>query len=176
MARKNTYRLEISFIAAIIYLFRANPTLWSIVTGAILMGVGEAIRFASAGTITKYKAVACTGIYSCSRNPLYVGSFIIGSGACIMGRDPWFAAFFIIAFPLMYYRIIRREEGFLADRYGEEYINYKKTVPRLWSGKLPLGDIIRSYSHPLAMKNKEYEALMGVVAVIIFMAVKLYFF
>jgi len=176
MARKNTYRLQISFVAAIVFLFRANPTLWSIVAGTVIMAIGEAIRFASAGTITKYKAVASTGIYSCSRNPLYVGSFIIGAGACVMGRDPWFALFFIMAFPLMYYRIINREEKFLTTRYGEEYLSYKRTVSRLWSGKLPIGEIIRCYSHPLAMKNKEYEALMGIFAVIVFMLVKLYIF
>ena len=173
MKIKNSVRIPIGFAAGAAFLIRAEPVLWSFVTGLAFMICGEAVRFVSAGTLIKYEGVTRNGIYACTRNPLYFGSFLIGVGACIMGRDPYFALFFFLVFPVVYLRIIKDEEAFLRGRYGGEYERYSREVPRFWSFRLDVGDALRESSLFLAVKNGELRAVAGVVLVVVVMVVKM---
>jgi protein-S-isoprenylcysteine O-methyltransferase Ste14 len=71
-----------------------------------------------------------TGIYTVSRNPMYVGLAIVYLGvACLIGN--WWH---IILFPLLLLivqeYIISREEEYLDRRFGQEYLDYKEKVRR----------------------------------------------
>ena len=171
--KKNTFRIPIGFTAALVFLLRADPVLWSFVAGLAFMVCGEAIRFISAGTLIKYEGVTRSGIYGYLRNPLYTGSFLLGLGACFMGRDLFFTLFFLIAFPAIYLQIIKREEKYLHERYGKEYELYTQEVPRFWPGKLALSDIERESSLFLAVKNGEYRAVLGIAAILVVMVLKM---
>ncbi len=47
-----------------------------------------------------------------------------------MGWNPWLAAAFLLfAFPV-YHVVIRKEEEFLAGKFGEEFAAYARAVPR----------------------------------------------
>ena len=173
MKVKNTLRIPIGFAAGIVFLFRADPNLWSFCTGSVIMVLGEIIRFISAGTLIKFEGVTCNGIYAYSRNPLYIGSFLIGIGACVIGRDILFSFFFLIAFPILYFRIIKREEHYLSRRYGVDYESYIRIVPRFWSGRLGFGKILRESSPFLAVKNRELRTVMGIAVVLTVMALKM---
>jgi len=172
---KNTFRIPIGFAASVIFFIRANPTFRSFCIGMVIMFFGEAIRFISAGTLIKFEGVTCKGIYAYSRNPLYLGSFFIGLGACIIGRDILFSTFFIIAYPILYIRIIKREEHYLTGRYGDDYDRYKEKVSRFWSGGLKMSEILRESSPFLAVKNRELRTIFGVVVVLGIMALKIVF-
>lgn len=171
--KKNTYRIPLGFIAGAVFLWRAHPDLRMFLVGAALMAFGEAIRFISAGTLVKFEGVTREGIYAFLRNPLYTGSFFIGLGACIMGRDLWFTAFFLVAYPVVYYRIIRREEEWLIGRYGDDYRNYLAEVPRIFPRKFPTSAIFTSTAPFLAVKNRELKTVAGVLFIWLFMALKM---
>ena len=173
--KKNTFRIPIGFTAALVFLLRAEPVLWSFIAGLIFMVFGEAIRFTSAGTLIKYEGVTRSGIYGYIRNPLYTGSFLLGLGACFMGRDILFTAFFLIAFPAIYLQTIKREEKSLHERYGKEYELYFQEVPRFWPGKINMSEIAKESSLFLAVKNGEYRAVLGIAAILVVMALKMVF-
>ena len=173
MKIKNSLRIPVGFAAGAVFLYRAEPVLWSFVIGLLFMLCGEAVRFISAGTLIKYEGVTRNGIYACTRNPLYFGSFLIGAGACIMGRDPYFALFFFIVFPIVYLWIIKREEAFLRGRYGEDYERYTREVPRFWAGRLDIGVVLRESSLFLAVKNGELRAVAGIVGILAVMLLKM---
>ena len=173
MKMKKSYRIQLGFLAGVIYLWRAEPTPLSLIAGAALMALGETIRFLAAGTLIKFEGVSREGIYAATRNPLYLGSFIIGAGACLMGLDIPFAIFYFIAFPVYYYRVIRREEAFLVNRYGDEYRVYTSDVPRIFPRRLRLGEIFGASASFLAVKNREHRTIMGIIAVFLFVAAKL---
>ena len=173
MKVKQAIRIPIGFIAGFVFLLRAEPTPVSFVSGLIIMVLGEAVRFISAGTLIKYEGVTRNGIYNFTRNPLYVGSFLIGVGACIISRDPVFSLFFFIAYPLIYFQVIKREEVFLKGRYGDEYTQYLNEVPRFWSGRLDLKEIVKESSPFLAVKNGELYTISGIFAVTVIMVVKM---
>jgi protein-S-isoprenylcysteine O-methyltransferase Ste14 len=71
-----------------------------------------------------------TGIYRISRNPMYLGLAIVYLGiTCILGN--WWN---IILFPLLFLivqeYIIKQEEKYLELEFGQQYIEYKRTVRR----------------------------------------------
>ena len=170
---KNTYRIPIGFAAGAAFLYLADPTPLSFALGLALMILGETVRFVSAGTLIKYEGVTRNGIYALTRNPLYIGSFLIGAGACAMGRDPWFDLFFAVAFPVVYWRIVKREEAFLLSRYGDDYARYLREVPRFWPREFRIREAFGESSAFLAVKNGELKAVAGILFVSAVMVYKI---
>jgi protein-S-isoprenylcysteine O-methyltransferase Ste14 len=74
--------------------------------------------------------VLAAGPYRRLRNPLYLGSFVFGLGIAILMPLSG-AIFFVIASLLQFYRLILREEPYLAAQQGQAYLDYKARVPRL---------------------------------------------
>jgi protein-S-isoprenylcysteine O-methyltransferase Ste14 len=173
--KKKSLRMPIGFLAGFWFLWAADPTLQSFITGTLIMVLGETIRFVSSGTLRKFEGVTRNGMYRYTRNPLYIGSFVLGTGACIMGRDILFTAVFFIFFLLLYSRVILREEKYLVGRYGEDYVNYLAEVPRIIPRSLNLKYIMENTSPKLAIKNKEGKTLLGIAAILLIMLIKLIF-
>jgi protein-S-isoprenylcysteine O-methyltransferase Ste14 len=173
MKIRKTPRIIIGFVVALLFIWRARPTSPSFALGALIMVLGECVRFVSAGTLIKFEGVTRSGIYSFTRNPLYIGSFIIGLGACVMGRDLVFTGLFLLLFPIVYSRVIKREEAYLVGRYGEEYEAYLREVPRILPRRFDLAGALRETSPFLAVKNRELPAILGLMAVLGVMAVKM---
>jgi hypothetical protein len=158
----------------IIFLFRAEPSFDSFCLGTVILLFGESIRFVSAGTLKKYKGVVSkNGIYSFTRNPLYIGSFFIGTGTCIIGRDPLFAVLFVTLFLGVYFTVIKREEEFLIKQYGEEYESYLRTVPRIFPRRIDIPYIIAETDISKSLNNREGKTLVGIFFILSVMVVKL---
>lgn len=173
MKFRKVFRLQIGFLAVLLFIWRAHPTPLSFLIGGLIMVLGESIRFVSAGTLIKYEGVTRTGIYSSIRNPLYAGSFVLGAGGCVMGLDPYFAVVYFVLFPLVYRRVIQGEEAWLVGRYGEDYRRYLEEVPRIFPRRLALREILRETSPFLAVKNRELGTVGGVALVMAIMLVKM---
>ena len=76
------------------------------------------------------RALVTTGIHGWSRNPIYVGMFLLYAGIGIGARSPWVL---ILALPLVIilrYRVVAREETYLERRFGDAYRDYKARVRR----------------------------------------------
>jgi len=71
------------------------------------------------------------GMYSVSRNPLYLGNLIIISGVTLAVQSLSLFVIVILAFILYYERIISAEEEFLKEKFGDEYINWTAGTPFL---------------------------------------------
>ena len=173
MLKKKSLRMPIWFLAGILFVWRAKPTLVSFIIGTLFIFFGELIRFVSSGTLKKFEGVTRNGIYAYTRNPLYIGSFFLGAGACIMSKDPLFSVVFFVFFIFLYRRVILREEKYLVGRYGEDYVRYLGEVSRIFPRKLNLKYIFRETSPALAIKNKEGKTLLGITFVLLIMIVKI---
>jgi protein-S-isoprenylcysteine O-methyltransferase Ste14 len=111
---------------------------WGI--GAWFVIVGEAFRLAgvaAAGTVTRRRSrnvreLVTWGVFSLTRNPLYVGNFCIWIGFATMSGVRWFALVAAILFAIEYTYIVAYEEGVLESTFGEEYLVYKAKVARWW--------------------------------------------
>ncbi len=73
-----------------------------------------------------------TGIYSIVRNPLYLGNFIIILGVLLSIKVWWLVLLGSLVFFIYMERIILAEEKFLADNYGQEYLDWREKTPAIW--------------------------------------------
>jgi protein-S-isoprenylcysteine O-methyltransferase Ste14 len=121
-------------------------TMRNVLIGAALMVLGEAWRLwgvATAGTVTRRRSrtvhkLVNHGPFAWSRNPLYVGNFLIWMGIIALSGVLWFLPVAVVIFAVEYYFIVRYEEGVLESIFGAEYLEYKERTPR-WIPRPPAG-------------------------------------
>lgn len=70
-----------------------------------------------------------SGLFKYCRNPVFFGMILSLLGLFMILPNALSAGFFILSYVLIQIQI-RLEEAFLMNEYGEEYRNYKNTVPR----------------------------------------------
>lgn len=76
------------------------------------------------------RALVTTGIHGWTRNPIYLGMFLMYGGIGIAVRSP---SILILALPLaiaIRYGVVAREETYLERRFGAAYREYKARVRR----------------------------------------------
>jgi protein-S-isoprenylcysteine O-methyltransferase Ste14 len=127
------HRTRLFGVLAVVLLIFGRPTQHSLLYGVPLIVLGESLRIWSSGHIHKNEVLTVTGPYSLTRNPLYVGSFIIGSGLIICMGVIWLAGVFLFCFVTVYWFTIRWEENKLSRKFPEEWEEYAKEVPRFVS-------------------------------------------
>lgn len=77
--------------------------------------------------------VVTTGVFSVSRNPLYLGGVCILAGIALAVNLPWLLALLLPALVACRFVLIAPEERYLGAKFGEEYAMYAATVHR-WLG------------------------------------------
>jgi protein-S-isoprenylcysteine O-methyltransferase Ste14 len=70
-----------------------------------------------------------SGIFAVSRNPIYVGFFVFLLGQLLVSPD-WVPLIYLVAGTALFHRQVLREEGFMRQRYGQEYADYCRHVRR----------------------------------------------
>jgi protein-S-isoprenylcysteine O-methyltransferase Ste14 len=76
------------------------------------------------------RALVTTGIHGWTRNPIYLGMFLVYGGIGLAMRSPWTL---ILGLPLaitIRYGVVGREEAYLERRFGDAYRDYKARVRR----------------------------------------------
>ncbi|MDF1576740.1 MAG: isoprenylcysteine carboxylmethyltransferase family protein [Bacteroidales bacterium] len=69
------------------------------------------------------------GLYSITRNPLYVGNYFMWLGIAMLTCNLWFVAIFTLIFWIYYERIVFAEEEFLREKFGDDYLNWTAETP-----------------------------------------------
>ena len=175
-----TLRLRAVWLLVIPFFVFARPTPRALVMGGILASLGTAIRAWAAGTIRKDRELTVTGPYAHTRNPLYLGSFLIGVGVTIAGGLWEFTVIFLAFFVVVYGRTMQGEAELLSQRFGGGYAEYVRNVPLLVPRASPYrvppteeGDGSGGFTLERWRRNREYEALMGVAAAFVLLAAKM---
>ena len=81
-------RVPLGFVFALPCSAVASPTRESLMAGAAIGVVGEAIRIWAAGHLEKWREVTTSGPYRFTRHPLYVGSSIMAPASPSLPVDP----------------------------------------------------------------------------------------
>ncbi len=71
-----------------------------------------------------------SGFYRFSRNPIYVGFCLFNIGIGIATNSLWIVLSAIPGAILVYYIAIAKEEKYLEQKFGQEYLDYKARVRR----------------------------------------------
>lgn len=76
------------------------------------------------------KFIVSGGVYDFSRNPMYLGMVLMLLGLGLVSDSLWL----LLLVPFSFYAVtklaIEREEAYLAKRFGQEYLEYKRRVRR----------------------------------------------
>ncbi len=75
-------------------------------------------------------AIISSGIFRISRNPIYVGLCLSTVGAGLLLNSWWVVLSVLPLIYLLYYFVIRLEEGYLLEKFGQEYQDYQLRVRR----------------------------------------------
>jgi len=178
------YRVLFGFIFGFIYLyffFTVEPNKINFIPSAILILLGIIIRIISSGYIKKSEELSVYGPYSYVRHPLYTGSFLLGIGFVLLIFDykNYFTIIllitYLIAFFTVYSKTIKLEEKFLAEKFKEDFLEYKKNVkiiiPRIKPYKKG-----GNFSWKQVIKHKEYRASLSALFLLIIYFLRLYLF
>lgn len=173
-SQKLTPRKFIVFITAlgILALAKPEPVLFGIGLG--LAAAGEALRLWGCGHLRKNQDVIMSGPFAYVKNPLYVGTFLIACGFCLMASNPGEPSryilyvvlpLFIVVFFFYYFPYKVQVEGDrLRRRFGEKFDEYDKNVPNFFPRLTPYGGSKLRWDHSLLFENSEHGILFIVLA------------
>ena len=172
------WRVPLGFLSAAIFLVLANPTPRALVIGALVSLLGLAMRAWAAGHIRKNSQLAVSGPYAFTRNPLYLGSFILGLGFTIASGRWELAVVFGALFLGIYFPVMRVEASTLTELFGDEYRTYQSAVPIFFprlTPYRPAGSDSLKFDGSLYLRYREYRAALGLVVAWGLLLVKSYF-
>jgi protein-S-isoprenylcysteine O-methyltransferase Ste14 len=164
-------RVPLGFLFAAAYIWLADPTFRSILTGSCISLIGLVIRGLASGHVKKNEQLATSGPYAYTRNPLYFGSLVLATGFAVAARSWWVALIAATMFFAIYIPVIRGEESFLRERFPE-FGEYARHVPRLFPRLHPYQSSATSFSWSLYWKHRESNAAFGAALMIAAMVVK----
>lgn len=104
--------------------FLAAVGLLSVVLGFVSLG-----RSVSVGLPEEKTELKTRGIYRITRNPLYLGGFLACAGSCLYAMNILNILLLVLTVGI-HHRIVTKEEAFLEKRFGQEWLDYSRRVPR----------------------------------------------
>jgi protein-S-isoprenylcysteine O-methyltransferase Ste14 len=159
-------RVPLGFLLAVLYFWLARPSWRSMGLGLVGIVPGLLIRALASGHVRKNEALATSGPYAYTRNPLYLGSLLMGLGFAVAAWSWWVGAALGFMFIAVYLPVIRDEEAFLRQKFPEfeEYARrVPRMLPRLTGAAYASHETFPGFSLDLYLKHREYNALLGVV-------------
>ncbi len=148
---------------------------WITPAGLLISLLGETARMVAVGwsfggtsgreAYLRADHLNTAGVYSLTRNPLYIGNILIFSGLSLAFGNFWVLLIVSLFLMLQYHLIVSAEETYLLEKYGIDYQQYQREVPRFF----PRIHRFRRPDHAFSWKKvllKENDSVfnLGVVA------------
>jgi protein-S-isoprenylcysteine O-methyltransferase Ste14 len=114
------------------------PVFWTI--GACLILIGVALMAAGIRNFVRAatpvptnqptRTLVTTGLHGWTRNPIYLGMFLIYVGLGVAAHGTWVLVLTLPLAILIRYGVVAREEVYLERRFGNAYLDYTQRVRR----------------------------------------------
>jgi protein-S-isoprenylcysteine O-methyltransferase Ste14 len=166
-------RVPSGFLLVIAFGWLARPDAISLSLGVPIAALGLFLRAWAAGHLAKNQRLAQDGPYALMRNPLYVGTLLVAVGLVVAAAEWRLAVLFGLVFAFVYLPVIELEEQHLRKLFPE-YESYAQRVPVLFPRfpVAPSSDGAQRFSWKQYWKNEEYQALIGFLAGLLYLAYK----
>ncbi|MDO8730816.1 MAG: isoprenylcysteine carboxylmethyltransferase family protein [Candidatus Omnitrophota bacterium] len=156
------------------FLLVGHVTEVTLRSGIALIIVGEAIRCWANGTIGQAKVnrggsgrLITAGPYAFVRHPLYLGTFLIGSGFAFVIGNLWLGLAAAGCFIAAYRSKIAQEEKLLGEECGPEYSLYRASVPALVPMGFPYRRRLGRWSWSGVLASKEWKTVFWLIIFVI---------
>jgi len=113
---------------------------FQIAAGILLIVIAIAIVasarsiFAAHGThLNPYRpteAIVTTGVYRFTRNPIYIAFLLVLPAVGLFANSFWFLIFTVLLGFILHFGVVKREETYLEDKFGDAYRDYCRRVRR----------------------------------------------
>lgn len=174
----------VMFLASRPALFLGNPALDRLVVslGILIALAGQVFR----ATVIGYAYIkrggkegkvyadhlVVRGFFAHVRNPMYVGNFLIAVGISIVYGSPSVYYFVIPFFTFVYLSIVIAEETYLRGRFGKQFEEYEKTVPRFIPNFKGLSTTLQEFKYDWKRAlRKDYGTMFGTLFGILFILI-----
>jgi protein-S-isoprenylcysteine O-methyltransferase Ste14 len=170
--------VPLGFVGAALFILLARPRPTTMVVGAAVSLIGLVLRAWASGHIRKNLALATSGPFAHTRNPLYLGSFLLGLGFTI-GSGRWVLGILFAALFLgIYLPVLRVESSTLAEIFGDSYQRYARAVPLFFPRLTPSRENQSpptKFDSGLYLRYREYRAALGLCVAWVLLAFKAYY-
>ena len=156
-------RVTVGFGVAAAAFWLARPSWLSLGMGATAALVGESLRVWAAGHLEKGLEVTSSGPYRWMRHPLYAGSSLLGASFALAARQPVAAALVVVYLVVSLSVAVRLEEATLRVKFGDAYDRYVAGTA---------GNTHRPFSLDRARRNGEVQTVLGILAALAMLAMK----
>ena len=160
-------RVPCGFVLVAAFAWFSHPDARSLACGLPVSLIGLALRAWAAGHLAKNQALASSGPYAYTRNPLYLGTLLVAAGLAMASRSAGLGALFAAVFLGIYLPVIELEQQHLRSLFPD-YDAYAARVPVLLPRMTPTGEP-RAFQWALYVKNREYQAAAGFLAGALFL-------
>lgn len=176
-------RVPSGLVLAPLLIIAARPSPRLLMIGAVIAAVGLWIRAWASGYLRKNLELTVTGPYAYTRNPLYLGTFILGAGIAVASGAWWFAALYGVCYLLIYGPVMIAEAETLDQLFADAYPDYSRQVPLFLPRVTPYrkpasteNNGERRFAWSQYAKHREYRALIGVAFAFLLLLAKYIFF
>jgi ubiquinone/menaquinone biosynthesis C-methylase UbiE/protein-S-isoprenylcysteine O-methyltransferase Ste14 len=116
------------------------PRAVELIAGFIITGLGTLLLVLSGVSISKgfpEDRLVQGGVYGLVRHPIYSAHIVFLMPGLAFLLDAWLLGVVAAVTTLAFTRMIRREESFLEEKFGEQYLEYRSSVPALVPYRMP---------------------------------------
>jgi protein-S-isoprenylcysteine O-methyltransferase Ste14 len=139
----------ISLISALFYNVASNE----VVTSFLLLAFGCIFHLLTKGVLIRNVVLCRDGTYSIVRHPYYMANYIIDSSFCLLSGN----VYLLLAYPFLFYwaygPTIRKEEGYLASRYGADFFKYTLDIPQIFPDSYSIKNNWKEVVNGFSMKR-----------------------
>lgn len=153
-----TYR---NFLFPLLYIFLFIPSemllkntalatfigLFLIIAGIAIRSLTIGLEYIKRGGLKRKiyaEKLVTGGIYGICRNPMYLGNLFILAGFGVYANSALFTFIIFPAYIFIYWAIIKAEENFLTEKFGDKFIRYKNRVHPLIPDFSKLGNLFKN--------------------------------
>lgn len=172
-------RVPAGFVLAPLLFISARPTAATLAAGAFIAVIGLVIRAWASGHLRKMEELTTSGPYAHTRNPLYLGTFLLGVGVAVGGGAMWFVGLFAAFYLMIYVPVMLAEAETLGELFKDDYAKYSEQVPLFTPRLTPYrpaearAGVLRRFDLDLYLQHREYRAAFGFAAAYVLLAAKL---
>ncbi len=168
------------FLLVIPFIFNTDYTSFSKQTiqinntiSIIISFFGMSVRFYTVGITpagtsgrNRSKQIAeklnTRGMYSITRNPLYFGNYLIWLGISIYSLNIFFTIILSVFFFTYYEKIIKTEEKYLTNKFGNQFLKWKNQTPQFFPSFKSYKSDKYSFSLKTVLK-REYSSILATI-------------
>jgi hypothetical protein len=131
-------RSHLRDVLIVVVLLTARHSHYAFYLGILLFIEGLVLRLWAKAVLMRNESLTVDGPYALCRHPFYLGNLLLDLGLCLMSGHLWLAVVYPPIFVWVYWTAMRREEGFLREKFPKEFERFSPSSrlfplpPREW--------------------------------------------